>query len=113
MRRIFSKIFKSRLKSFLRSSYREFEDLGEFGDEEYDRKKFIDTKFYDEIKFKKLENEDKDENQTKEIRFNSSIDLLREVEIRVLNYINEYSDSKIVNISEIPLDVKFSKIGKN
>lgn len=83
------------------------------------KRKMIDTKYYDNIKFP---GEDKQANEgsivmgeeeaPKDIQFNSSFDLLKEVEIRVLNYINEYSDSRVINLEDIPLDVELSQLGK-
>ena len=114
MRRIFRSLLNKKFRHYTRFSikdYRELEEKYYRDDEMLKRKKLINTEFYDKIKFNKIQGKEEEISEEEETQFNSSIDLLREVEARVLNYINEYSNSKITNITEIPLDIEFSKIG--
>ena len=48
----------------------------------------------------------------RDIEFNSNFDLLNEVQIRVLDCINEYSDSVIHDIDDIDLNLTFKDLGK-
>ena len=112
MRRFFKNFGNRRKLYSLYTRYSENSRLGEgFEEESYERKKLINSSFYDKIKFNPPKEIKETELNEEEVYFSHSIDLLKEVEIRVLNYINDYSDTRILNIEDISLDTQITDLG--
>jgi hypothetical protein len=96
-------MFKKLLKKYFSTS----ENRPIFLNQNNNKENLIDPKIYSELKLPSNENSTNEQNE-----INYSVDLLKEVEIRVLQYINEYSDDKIFGIEEIDLEMPLQKIGK-
>ena len=90
-------------------------------DTEYPREvdsNFINTQEYETITLKKpfqksekkVENEVLDENEEEEIYYKVQVDYLKEVEARVVQYINEYLDDFIVEIDKLDLNTSFKAL---
>ena len=78
---------------------------------------FISTKEYDSLTLKKpinqkqtKEEHENEEDEENEIYYKVNVDYLKEVEARVVQYINEYLDDYIVDIDKLDLNTSFKDL---